>query len=74
MDRWPLPHAGAHRSSAPSHSDAGELRPRVKGGEGRAGELNGGVTMGQEAVEGHLTGDVGFSKGSDDGGAQEWGK
>jgi hypothetical protein len=35
------------------------------------GELNGGVTVGQEAVEGRLTGGVNFGNG---GGAQERGK
>jgi hypothetical protein len=38
-------------------------------GEGRASKLNGGVTVGQEVVEGCLTGGVGFDNGSDGGGA-----
>jgi hypothetical protein len=62
MDRWPLPCMGAHWSLASSRSDARELRPRGEGGEGRVGELNDGVTAGQEAVEGRLTG----------GGASAW--
>jgi hypothetical protein len=56
MDRRPLPHAGAHQSSASGRSGAQELRSRGKGGEGRAGELNGGVITGREVVEGRLTG------------------
>jgi hypothetical protein len=36
---------GAHQSSATSRSGARELQPRGGGGEGRAGELNGGVTV-----------------------------
>jgi hypothetical protein len=56
MDRWPLPHAGAHQSSVSGRSGARDLRPRGRGGEGRAGELNDGVTAGWEAVEGRLTG------------------
>jgi hypothetical protein len=57
MDRRPLPHAAAHQSSASSRSRARELRPRGGGGEGRAGELNNGVTASWEVVEGRLTGD-----------------
>jgi hypothetical protein len=56
MDRRPLPRAGAHWSSASGRSGARELRPRGGGGEGRAGKLNDGVTVGREAVEGRLTG------------------
>jgi hypothetical protein len=56
MDRRPLPRTGAHQSSASSLSGARELRPRGRGGEGRAGELNDGVAAGREAVEGRLTG------------------
>jgi hypothetical protein len=57
MDRRPLLHAGAHRSSASGRSGARELRPRGGGGEGWADEFNDGVTMGREVVEGHVTGD-----------------
>jgi hypothetical protein len=39
------------------------------GGGGRADELNGGVTVGQEAVEGHLIGSIRFGNGGDGGGA-----
>jgi hypothetical protein len=42
VDRQPLPHSGAHRSSASGHSGAREF--------------NGGVAAAREAVEGHLTG------------------
>jgi hypothetical protein len=56
VDRRPLPRSGAHRSSASGHSGARELRPRVGGEEGRAGELNDGVVAAREAVEGRLTG------------------
>jgi hypothetical protein len=56
MDRWPLPRSGAHRSLASGHSGARELRPRGGGEEVRAGELNGGVAVAREAVEGRLTG------------------
>jgi hypothetical protein len=52
----PLPHSGAHRSSASGRSGARELRPRGGGGERRAGEFNDGVAEAREAVEGHLTG------------------
>jgi hypothetical protein len=47
----------------------GARPPARRRGRGRrAGELNSEVTAGREAVEGHLTGGVGFSNG---GGAQE---
>jgi hypothetical protein len=55
MDRRPLPHKGAHRSSVSGRSDARVLRPRGGGGEGWAGELNGGVTAGWEAVGGGIS-------------------
>jgi hypothetical protein len=71
VDRRPLPRTGAHRSSASDRSGARERRPRGVGVEGRASEINGRVTAGREAVEGHLTGSDGISNG---GGAQEWGK
>jgi hypothetical protein len=71
VDRRPLPRMEAHRSSASGRSGARELQPRGGGGEGRASELNGGVTVGQEVVEGHLTGSVGFGNGGDGDGAQE---
>jgi hypothetical protein len=64
----PLPHVGAHRSSAFGRSGARELWPRGTGGERRAAELNGGITAGREVVEGHLTSGIGFGNG---GGAQE---
>jgi hypothetical protein len=56
VDRRPLPRSGAHRSSASGHSGARELRPRGGGEEGWAGELNGGVAVAREALEGCLTG------------------
>jgi hypothetical protein len=56
MDQRPLPHSRAHRSSASGRSGARELRPRGGGEEGQAGELNDGVAVAREAVEGHLTG------------------
>jgi hypothetical protein len=56
VDRRPLPHSGAHRSSASGRSGARELRPRGGEGEGRAGKFNNGVAAVREAVEGHLTG------------------
>jgi hypothetical protein len=74
MDRRPLPRAGAHQSSTSGFSGAQELRPRGGGGEGRAGELNGGVTAGREAVEGRLTSGVRFGNGGDSARAQERGK
>jgi hypothetical protein len=74
VDWQPLLRVGAHRSSASGRSGARELRPRGRGGEGRAGELNNGVTAGREAVEGRLTGSVMFGNGGDGGGAQEQGK
>jgi hypothetical protein len=55
MDRWPLPHSGAHRSSASGRSRARELRPRGGGGERWAGEFNDRVATTREAVEGRLT-------------------
>jgi hypothetical protein len=55
MDRWLLPRSGADRSSASGGSGARELRPRGRGGEGRAGEFNDGVAAVREAVEGRLT-------------------
>jgi hypothetical protein len=67
-------HVRAHQSSASSRSGARELRPRGGGGEGRARELNGGVTASWVAVEGRLTGGGGFNNGGDGGRAQEWGK
>jgi hypothetical protein len=68
MARQPLPRTGAHRSSAPSRSGAREVRPRGRGGEGRAGEFNDGVTVGREAVEGRLTsGGASARKGIDEG-------
>jgi hypothetical protein len=60
MDRRPLPHAGAHRSSASDRPGARELRPMGGGGEGWEGEFNDGVAAGREAVEGCLT-DGGYS-------------
>jgi hypothetical protein len=42
----------APRSSASGRFSARKLRPRGGGGEGRVGELNGGITAGQEALEG----------------------
>jgi hypothetical protein len=74
VDLWPLPRAGAHWSSVSGRSGARELRPRGGGGEGRAIELNGGVTMGREVVERHLTSGGEFNNGGDGDGAQEWGK
>jgi hypothetical protein len=72
--RRPLSHVGAHRSSASGRSGARELWPRGGGREGRSSELNGGVTAGREAVEGHLTGGMRFGNGGDSGGGQEQGK
>jgi hypothetical protein len=57
MDWRPLPLSGARRSSASGRSGARELRPKGGRGEGRAGELNGGVAFAREVVEGRLTGD-----------------
>jgi hypothetical protein len=56
VDRWPLPHSGAHQSSASGRSGARELRPRGRGGERRTGEFNGGVATAHEAVGRRLTG------------------
>jgi hypothetical protein len=67
VDWRPLPCMRAPRSSASGRFSARKLRPRGGGGEGRVGELNGGITAGQEALEGHLTSGVGFGNG---GGAQ----
>jgi hypothetical protein len=74
VDQRPLLLAGAHHSWASGRSGARELWPRGEGEEGRAGELNGGFTMGREEVEGHLTSGVVFGNGSDGGGAQDRGK
>jgi hypothetical protein len=51
MDRRPLPRVGAHRSSAFSHSDARELRPRGGAGRGKHGGPDSGLTGAQKKVE-----------------------
>jgi hypothetical protein len=69
VDRRPLPRSGAHRSSASGPSGARELRPRGGGEEGWAGELNGGVAVAREALEGRLTGGGASARKGDDEGA-----
>jgi hypothetical protein len=51
MDRQPLPHTGAHRSLASGHSGAREFRPRGKGGRGKHGAPDSGLTGAQNAAE-----------------------
>jgi hypothetical protein len=52
VDRRPWPLSGACQSSASGCSGARELQPRGGREGGRASELNGGVVVAQEAVEG----------------------
>jgi hypothetical protein len=51
MDRRPLPHAGAHRSSASGRSGARELRPRGGGGRGKHRGPDSGLTEAWNAAE-----------------------
>jgi hypothetical protein len=61
VDRRPLLLWGAHWSSAFGRFGARELLPRGEREGGRAGELNGGVAVAREAVEGRLTDDGNLS-------------
>jgi hypothetical protein len=73
MDRRPLPHAGAHRSSAFSRSGALELRPRGRGGRGKHGGPDSGLTGAQKAVEQrHDDGEGGGGGALDAGSLRAW--